>query len=441
MDRREPWTVVALVLGLLVASVPGIAQELPLPEPTVVVPVQEAALQPDDPVVGGRIGHSVGVSGSTAIVGGFFAGQAYLFEGTPVAGADVPVREWTVDVRLEGSAGERFGTAADVDGDRAVVTAPRTGGSSGPDRFNGHAFLYRRGPPDFEWRLEDAVSGDQGCCEGFGSWEADLDGDRVAVGSVSRDVGTGAEGMVYVFERLDGGEWVRRAGLLAPDREEQAQLGSAVALDGDTVVGGAPLHDHGAVDTGGAYVWVRQGPGDWGGVVELLPDVPQAGAWFGWSAAISGDTVAVGAPLEDTGAGADAGAVHLFERVGPFWQRTERLVADDGSAGDQFGFDVALDGDALLVGAPGADADAGEDQGATYLFDRLSTPQGPVWVEAARLVPDEPEAGAAFGYSVDLDQGTAVVGAVRADWMGGVEDVGAAYVFPGVRVSAEEPPA
>ncbi|MEE9278440.1 MAG: FG-GAP repeat protein, partial [Dehalococcoidia bacterium] len=82
----------------------------------------------------------------------------------------------------------------------------------------------------------------------------------------------------------------------------------------------------------------------------------------GWSVAIDGDTIVVGAPLHDD-LGTDSGVAYVFERAGERWLETAKLLPDEGEAGAWFGRWVAVDGDTIVLGAPLADV-VGEDDDA-----------------------------------------------------------------------------
>lgn len=137
--------------------------------------------------------------------------------------------------------------------------------------------------------------------------------------------------------------------------------------------------------------------------------------------AISGDTALLGALLEDTARGEQAGAVLVFQRSAGSWGQQASLVADDNAAGDQFGASIAIHGDTAIVGAPGHDSNGLVDSGAVYVFRRV----GVEWQQRAKLAPVVPAAYAGFGRSVSLEAGTLVVGATQD---GGT---GAVYVFVG----------
>ena len=148
---------------------------------------------------------------------------------------------------------------------------------------------------------------------------------------------------------------------------------------------------------------------------------------FGWSVSVSGNIAVVGAPLDDE-RGRASGAAYVFVRRGPrgsTWQQEAKLTASDGSAGDQFGRDVSLSGNTIVVGAAGDDAH-GEFTGAAYVFER-SRSRAVTWQEVAKLTADSPAANDFFGESVSIDEDTIVVGAQEIDIPR--SRTGSAYVF------------
>jgi hypothetical protein len=90
---------------------------------------------------------------------------------------------------------------------------------------------------------------------------------------------------------------------------------------------------------------------------------------FGGSVSLSGDTAAVGAGLDDTFGGFDAGSAYVFVRTGAVWTEVARLIADDAATIDYFGFSVSLSGDTAIVGAYGDDNAGGQDAGAAYAHE------------------------------------------------------------------------
>jgi hypothetical protein len=150
---------------------------------------------------------------------------------------------------------------------------------------------------------------------------------------------------------------------------------------------------------------------------------PELGDNLGASVAISGDRVVVGAPNESE-VDFYAGATYVF-RYQPgspgTWMEEAKLTASDGASQDGFGEAVAIDGDLIMVGAPGADG-VGSNSGSAYVFGY--NPVSQEWVESEELVPTDVAEEAYFGWSVAIEGDMAVVGAP------GVDDArGAAYVF------------
>ena len=231
-----------------------------------------------------------------------------------------------------------------------------------------------------------------------------IDGDLAAFGAPNEDGGPGnplpETGAVYVFERGET-TWEAQAKLLASDAGANYLFGSAVEISGDYLIAGAPGR---ASSLGGVYVFARDTEtGEWDlGASPLITDLTGSDM-LGAAVAISGDWLAVGGPGHDTG-GTNTGAVWISERTGPgnTWSNGVRLQASDAQMGDQFGWSVALSGDWLAVGAPGEDgpSDQRPDAGAVYVFHR--TGPGNVWDAGTKLVPDSPGLADQFGFDVDL---------------------------------------
>lgn len=264
----------------------------------------------------------------------------------------------------------------------------------------------------------DTAAGDD-----FGSAVA-LDGDTLLVGARLHDLpGAADAGAAYVFVRV-AGAWVEQARLVAPDAAAFDAFGVAVALDGDTAVVGASLDDHsGLVNAGSAWVFTRAGA-DWSAQVRLqAPDAASSDA-FGYALALQGDTLVVGAPSDDTQDGANAGSAWVFTGSGAAWAPQAQLRASDAQAWDFLGYAAALDGGTLLLGAPADDLPAGMDAGSARVF----TGAGAAWAEQALLAAAAGLDGDLFGQSVALDGETALLGAPLHD-PDGVPDAGAAFVF------------
>jgi cysteine-rich repeat protein len=274
--------------------------------------------------------------------------------------------------------------------------------------------------------------------DNFG-WSVAVSGDTVVVGAKGADIGANANrGAAYVFVKPGSG-WTTTATftakLTASDGAEDDEFGFSVAVSGDTVVVGALFADVGGkTDRGAAYVFVKP-IGGWTTTstftAKLTASDGAAGDQFGFSVAVSGDTVVVGAPFGD-GPNTDQGATYVFVKPGGGWSNmtdTAKLTASDGVTGDLFGFSVAISGDTVVVGAPLADIGANDDnRGAAYVFVKPGSGWTTTATFTAKLTASDGAAFDEFGSSVAVSGDTVVVGAAFAD-IGANEDQGVAYVF------------
>ena len=257
----------------------------------------------------------------------------------------------------------------------------------------------------------DGASGDV-----FGSGIA-ISGDLAVVGAHDDDDRGINSGSVYVYRR-DGNLWIEQAKLTASDGENGERFGDYVAIDGDTVIVGSPGDPFSLTSSGAAYVYQHVN-GRWIEQAKLVADDAEAGDGFG-RVAIDGNTAVVSAMLDDD-KGFDSGSVYVFERENSGWHLQAKLTASDGAPGDHFGR-IAIDGNTILVGAAGDDHD-NVDAGSVYVFVR----ENATWAEQAVLRVKNAAMSDHFGWSVDLDGDTAVVGATGDDE--GAYNAGAVYIY------------
>ena len=208
--------------------------------------------------------------------------------------------------------------------------------------------------------------------------------------------------------------------LTAAAGTQDAKFGTSVSIDGNTAVVGAP--DEGGM--GAAYVFTKRGA-RWVEQATLVPVVRTQGERFGYDVAISGDTIVVGAPNADqTRLIADPGVAYVFVRTPRGWSQQAKLSPSDSRTDDAFGFGVAISGDTILVGANAGSVLPSVESGAAYVFTRA----GQAWNEQAKLTPADGAPDDNFGFSVALSGDTAVVGMPRGD-VGRALGQGSARVF------------
>jgi hypothetical protein len=238
------------------------------------------------------------------------------------------------------------------------------------------------------------------------------------------DDGASNAGAVYVFLR-SGSAWTQQAYVKASDTQNEDGFGTSVALSGDTLLVGAA----GRSGSRGAVYVFRRIDGTWAQQAALVASNGEVGDGFGWSVALSEDTLAVSAPGEASSAtgvngnqqdnsASAAGAVYVFQRTGTIWSQQAYIKASNTDRNDQFGSSLALSGNTVAVGAP-ADASPARgvngDQldnvsifsGAVYVFQRTGT----VWAQQAYVKASNSAPLAQFGTSLALSEDTLAVGA------------------------------
>lgn len=170
-------------------------------------------------------------------------------------------------------------------------------------------------------------------------------------------------------------------------------FGSSVAMSGDTMVVGAHQFNFLEEKTGLAYIYIRSG-NTWSIEQKITAYDNALGDLFGYSVAISGNTVFIGAPDDDNG------SVYVFKRSGTVWSQTQKLTASDGEYSDGFGTAISVSGSTLIIGAPYA----GNGSGAVYRFSSFLGN----WIQSQKFFPGE---GGRFGYAVAIDGNTFVASA------------------------------
>jgi len=351
-----------------------------------------AAISGDTVVVGAFLESSAasGVNGNQADNSAYNAGAAYVFVRSGTT--------WSQQAYLKASntdAGDFFGISVAISGDTVVVGADCedsaamgvNGNQSNNSATNsGAAYVFVRSGTTWTQQAYLKAS-DTAPKDVFGCSVA-VSGDTVVVGAVNKNT---VRGVAYVFVR-SGTIWSQQGYLTASNADPYDHFGCSVAISGDTVVVGADCEQssatgvngdqtsNGASKSGAAYVFVRSGT-TWSQQAYLKASNTQALDFFGQSVAISGDTVVVGAPSEDSAAvgvngdqsdnsAPSAGAAYVFVRSGTMWSQQAYLKASNTDADDCLGYSVAISGDKVVAGAYLEDNDdwEGDQAGASYVF-------------------------------------------------------------------------
>jgi hypothetical protein len=430
--------------------------------PITIDPVaQQAYLKAANAGADDSFGASVAVAGDTVVVGAPYedgssatryddnaqnAGAAYVF--ARVNGT------WNQQAYLKAApvaTGAGFGLSVAISGETIVIGAPAE--AYGSYSRVGAAYVF--GISNGAWTQQARLASPYLTFANFGQHVA-VDGGTIVVGS-------GVSQLPVVFVR-SGLSWIEQA-QLSPTTGSAP--GTAVGISGDTIVVGAPNED---CSGGAAYVFIRD-RGTWTQQAYLRGFNTEGGSdsrtcngdRFGSSVAISGNTLLVGAAEEDGSAtgvnGTDdndapeAGAAYVFVRSNDAWSQQAYLKASNTGSDDRFGSAVAIDGDALVVGAPGEDSstksvdgdqtsDLAPNAGAAYIFTRSND----AWSQQAYLKASNADALDRFGGRVAIKGNTVVVGAQgeasnssRSQTNNKAPSAGAAYVFTISTASTDGP--
>lgn len=214
----------------------------------------------------------------------------------------------------------------------------------------------------------------------------------------------------------------QRQKITSTPRGVGAQHGNAIAINGNTMVIGARFDSTTASQAGAAYVYVLSGT-TWTQQAVLLANDGAAVDKFGYSVAISEDTIVVGAYQDDT-AFSNGGSAYVFVRNGTTWTQQQKLTPSDGTADDEFGNAVGITGEFIVVGSHLANLPGNSDAGSAYCFRR----NGTVWTQTQKLIPlGGVELGDLFGESVAVSGSKIAVGAAGDDTP--ETRAGSVYVF------------
>jgi hypothetical protein len=328
-----------------------------------------------------------------------------LMASAPLFAADVGViQEELILLPNDGAAGDQF-SHVDISGTTAIVGA-ESDDDNGTDSGSAYLFDTTTGA-----QIAKLAPADLGIHDYFGR-SVGISGDIAIVGAWYHDTDDGLDvGAAYLFDATTGQELFK---LLATDGSSFNHFGSSVAISGDIAIVGAKSDGVNGIDSGSAYIFdVTTGAQ----LVKLLPTDGQAGDWFGWSVAISGDTAIVGA-IHDDDNGVDSGSVYLFDTT--TGAQLAKLLPSESTPGKSFGTNIAINSTTAIVGVP-LDHENGSSTGTAYLFDIATGAQ------LTKLFATDAKFGDQFGSSVKMSETMAVIGAWQSDDSGDLS--GSAYVY------------
>ncbi|MBN2890910.1 MAG: T9SS type A sorting domain-containing protein [Bacteroidales bacterium] len=321
--------------------------------------VQTAKLVPDDGEADDEFGYSVSISGNYAIVGAYMdddngdeSGSAYIFYNNGNTW-----EQMTKLTAIYGEAEDYFGYSVSISGNYAIVGAY---GNDDNGPISGSAYIFYNNLGVWEQTNLIITGNDQGDKAGTAVYISE---DYAVVGAMNDDDNGANSGAVYVFKR-NAGTWSQTDKITSDNISENDYFGNSVEISDSYIVVGAYHEPHPNL-IGKVYVFENNN-GIGTQIAELAPDNGADGDLFGCSVSVFGDTVVVGAHQRDDN-GTTSGAAYVYTYNGSSWEQIFTLLASDGSAGDNLGFDVNISENCVILGAYGDD-DIGDVSGSAYVY-------------------------------------------------------------------------
>ena len=319
---------------------------------------------------------------------------------------------------------KQFGYRVLLDGENLLIAEPVDPNGTGEQGTHRTLYTYTRSGD--EWVQAGTLQAPPHEGADYFGRSVALDGDRLYVGATSVDIDGDAvgDGTIYVYRR-DGDGWTYDSQL----RPESVPMGSSygrfTSIGGDLMVTTALGYE----DTGAAWVFERDGSGNWVESGLLVPSDPAGNEFFGWGAHTDGERVIIGAFNSPDPQSPPPGAAYIFGRnASGEWVQEAKLTADTQTPGDAvtpgFGANIAvgINGDHALLGLPGIDNQAG----AVIHYQRRRSG----WVRVGELAAFDRRPGAGFGSALHGHEGQLWIAAPGAGF-------GTVYAFewdPGAEI-------
>ena len=330
--------------------------------------------------------------------------------------------------------GDNFGSSVAIDGNYVVVGSPY---ESYANYQQGIVYVFNATTGSYLTFLRSPFSTFSGSNQRFGE-SVDISGNYAIVGAPGfSNSGYYNSGLIAIYDVNTGSRVYYRLNPNTDTSDTTDYFGGSVAIDGNyAIVGAYNEDDAGDSNSGKAYIFYTAN-GSWIDT-SLIYTLDNPNAYdtsandnFGFSVAISGNYAIVGAPYEDDASGLGSGKAYIFDvTTGSLVYTLDNPNAYDTSAGDNFGFSVAIDGNYAIVGARYEDDAGGSNSGKAYIF---YTANG-TWADAALLhTLDNPNAydtsaGDLFGRAVAISGNYAIVNAISEEDANGLNS-GKVYIF------------
>ena len=386
-----------------------------------------------DGAAGDHFSHSVAIDGTKIVANAYNdddngkdSGSVYVYDLTK------NIEDEGFETKITASDGvnnDLFGISVALNGTTLVVGS-NLDDDNGSE--SGSVYVYDLTKNIEGEGFETKITASDGAESDYFGVSVAIDGNTLVVGAYNDDDNGNDSGSVYVFNgtfgsgNTDTEDPITETKLTASDGGQYDYFGFSIAIDGTTLVVGALVDDDKGPDSGSVYVYdLTKTPEDDGFETKITPSDGAASDYFGVSVAIDGTTLVVGAYGDDDN-GPQSGSVYVYDLTKTINDEEfeRKITASDGASSDQFGQSVALNGTTLVVGAH-LDNDKGTNSGSVYVYDLTKTPEDDGF--ETKITPSDGAASDFFGQSVALNGTTLVVGSFEDDDKG--TGSGSVYVY------------
>jgi hypothetical protein len=385
--------------------------------------IQEATLTATGAVPGSLLGYASAIDGDTVAVAN--ASEVCVFTKSS-SGWNSMTQTAILTPSISGAV--KFGQSVAISGNTIVVGAPQQ--TVGSNQLQGAVYVFVKPAGGWVNATETAMlTASDGAANDFLGSSVAIDGTTIVAGAPSHNSGGGgATGTAYVYVEPAGG-WVsgtQTAELTASTNVVGGEVGALVAISGNTVAAAAGFAT-GTRAPGGALIFIEPS-GGWSNETEtaVLSTGEHNALEPVESLALSSDTLVAGVPHGVARGTTPSGAVYVWVKPAAGWSSmppTAALSASDGKIGDSLGWGVGLNGAVIVAGAPFANIGSNQWQGAFYVFNK---PSGgwTTMTQSAKVTATGGRHGDYFGWAAGISGGTILTTAPFTN-----QGKGAAYIF------------
>lgn len=313
-------------------------------------------IKPSDGSASSSFGSSVAIQGNTIVVGADkenSAGAAYIFTYNGST--------WSQQAKLKSSdieTNDVFGISVGISDNKVIVGAY---GEDSTVAYSNVGAAYVFAYNGTNWNQEAKLLANDGTDSDWFGEKVDIEGNTAIISARGDKDNGSSSGAAYVF-KYDGTNWIQQDKITPIGAESGDYFGAEVAIKDSTILVGARSANTASSNGGAVYIFSYNGS-NWAQDFELTASDSESSDYFGSAIAMEGNTILVGAYREDE-AGDKAGAVYVYRKSNGNWNEEMKIMASDAIIFSDFGFDVSISNNIALIGSSGNESGTG----SVYLF-------------------------------------------------------------------------